>query len=66
MFILGFGDTFHKVNMSNKNGAIDFLKYFIASGKSVLFTHDFLLLCIMCTVGISDILPIHICVMSWE
>ena len=41
MFILGFGDTFHKVNMSNKNGAIDFLKYFIASGKSVLFTHDF-------------------------
>ncbi len=24
MFILGFGDTFHKVNMSNKNGAIDF------------------------------------------
>lgn len=41
MFILGFGDTFHKVNMSNKNGAIDFLKYYIASGKSVLFTHDF-------------------------
>ena len=41
MFILGFGDTFHKVNMSNKKGAIDFLKYFIASGKSVLFTHDF-------------------------
>lgn len=41
MLILGFGDTFHKVNMSNENGAIDFIKYFIASGKSVLFTHDF-------------------------
>ena len=40
MFILGFGDTFDGVNMSNKNGAIDFLKYYIASGKSVLFTHD--------------------------
>ena len=41
MLILGFGDTFHKVNVSNTNGALDFIKYFIASGKSVLFTHDF-------------------------
>lgn len=46
MFILGFGDTFHKVNMSNKNGAIDFLKYFIASGK-VFCLRMILLLCIM-------------------
>lgn len=40
MIIVGFGDTYGGVNISNKYGAVDFIKYFIASGKSVLFTHD--------------------------
>lgn len=40
MYIIGFGDTYHKKNITNENGAVDFIKFFIASGKSVLFTHD--------------------------
>lgn len=40
MFILGFGDAFAFKNLSNEYGAVDFIKFYIASGKSVLFTHD--------------------------
>lgn len=40
MYILGFGDAFAFQNLSNTYGAVDFLKFYIASGKSVLFTHD--------------------------
>lgn len=40
MFIFGFGDNYGKKNISNDYGAVDYIKYFIAQGKSVLFTHD--------------------------
>lgn len=40
MFIFGFGDNYGKENISNDYGAVDYIKYFIAQGKSVLFTHD--------------------------
>lgn len=40
MIIIGFGDTYGKVNIKNTYGAVDFIKFFIADGKSVLFTHD--------------------------
>ena len=40
MYIIGFGDTYGQINIDNSNGAVDFIKFFIASGKSVLFTHD--------------------------
>lgn len=40
MIIVGFGDTYGGTNISNENGALDFIKFFIAEGKSVLFTHD--------------------------
>lgn len=40
MIILGFHDTYGGEDISNEYGAVDFLKYFAAKGKSVLFTHD--------------------------
>ena len=40
MLIFGFGDNYGKKNISNDYGAVDYIKYFIALGKSVLFTHD--------------------------
>lgn len=40
MFIIGFGDTYDKKNIVNTYGAVDFLKFFAACGKSILFTHD--------------------------
>lgn len=38
MLILGFGDCY--TDISNANGALDNIKAFIESGRSVLFTHD--------------------------
>lgn len=38
MLIFGFGDSYGDI--SNDNGALDNVKYFIDSYKSVLFTHD--------------------------
>lgn len=38
MLIFGFGDSYGDI--SNSNGALDNVKYFIDSYKSVLFTHD--------------------------
>lgn len=38
MLIFGFSDMYP--NISNENGALDNLEYFIDSGRSVLFTHD--------------------------
>ncbi len=38
MIIFGFSDAYS--NISNQYGALDNLKYYIDSGKSVLFTHD--------------------------
>ncbi len=38
MLILGFGDSY--ANISNSNGALDNIKYFIENYRSVLFTHD--------------------------
>ena len=40
MYIIGFGDVYGARNLDNTYGAVDFLKFYIASGKSVLFTHD--------------------------
>lgn len=40
MLIFGFGDTYYRKNISNAYGAVDYIKYFITLGKSVLFTHD--------------------------
>lgn len=40
MYIIGFGDTYAGKNLDNTYGMVDFLKFYIASGKSVLFTHD--------------------------
>lgn len=40
MMIIGFGDTYYKRDLKNDKGAVDFIKYFVAQGKSVLFTHD--------------------------
>lgn len=40
MLIFGFGDTYGVRNISNDHGAVDYIKYFITLGKSVLFTHD--------------------------
>lgn len=40
MLIIGFGDRYGYMDIDNDNGAVDFIKYFVAEGKSVLFTHD--------------------------
>ncbi len=40
MLIMGFGDTYGGTNLSNKYGAIDYLRYYVDQGKSILFTHD--------------------------
>lgn len=40
MMIVGFGDAYGSKNLSNENGAVDYLKYYIDQGKSILFTHD--------------------------
>ncbi|MCI6242165.1 MAG: DUF5057 domain-containing protein [Agathobacter sp.] len=40
MLIVGFGDMYGGDDLDNENGAVDFIKYFIAVGKGVLFTHD--------------------------
>lgn len=40
MIIVGFGDTYGGVNLSNQYGAIDYLRYYVDQGKSILFTHD--------------------------
>lgn len=40
MLIFGFGDMYCLEDISNEHGAVDFIKYFIAQKKSVLFTHD--------------------------
>ena len=40
MYIIGFGDMYDGKDLDNTYGMVDFLKFYIASGKSVLFTHD--------------------------
>lgn len=40
MLIIGFGDCYGGEDLSNENGAVDFIKYFAAKGKSILFAHD--------------------------
>ena len=40
MFVIGFGDTYGGVNLSNKDGQVDYLRYFLDMDKSILFTHD--------------------------
>lgn len=40
MIIVGFGDTFGGTNLSNEFGAVDYIRYFVDQGKSILFTHD--------------------------
>ena len=40
MIIVGFGDAYGLVDFSNDRGQVDYLKYYIAQGKSILFTHD--------------------------
>ncbi len=40
MLIIGFGDGYGTKNLSNEDGAVDYLKYYVDQGKSILFTHD--------------------------
>lgn len=40
MIIIGFGDAYGEVNISNDYGAVDYIEYYIDQGKSILFTHD--------------------------
>lgn len=40
MIIVGFGDAYGFWNISNDYGAIDYLDYYIAQGRSILLTHD--------------------------
>ena len=40
MIIMGFGDTYGGINLSNEFGAVDYLRYYVDQGKSILFTHD--------------------------
>ena len=40
MLIFGFGDRYNWKEISNDNGAVDFIEYTRACGKSILFTHD--------------------------
>ena len=40
MFVIGFGDCYGEVDLHNRDGAAEFLYYFVTSGRSILFTHD--------------------------
>lgn len=40
MMIVGFGDTYGETDLNNDNGAVEYLQYFVAQGKSILFVHD--------------------------
>lgn len=40
MIIVGFGDTYGGVDLSNDNGAVEYLQYYTKLGKSILYTHD--------------------------
>ncbi len=40
MLILGFGDSYGGRNLDNTDGAVDYVKFFIDQGHSVLFCHD--------------------------
>ncbi len=40
MIIIGFGDAYGFVNISNDYGAMDYIEYYIEQGKSILLTHD--------------------------
>ncbi|MCD7708716.1 MAG: DUF5057 domain-containing protein [Clostridiales bacterium] len=40
MIIIGFGDAYGGVDLTNDDGEVDFIKYWIAKGKGILFTHD--------------------------
>ncbi len=40
MIIIGFSDSFGGADIDNDYGAVDFLYYWIAKGKGILFTHD--------------------------
>lgn len=40
MFVIGFRDAYGGKDMSNANGAAEYLYYFAMSGRSILFTHD--------------------------
>lgn len=40
MIIMGFGDTYGGKDISNEYGQVDYIRYFLAIDKSILFTHD--------------------------
>ncbi len=40
MIIVGFGDCYGSVDLSNDNGAVEYLQYYTKLGKSILYTHD--------------------------
>lgn len=40
MIVIGFCDSYDMTDLSDTNGAAEFLYYFAMSGKSLLFTHD--------------------------
>lgn len=40
MIIIGFADTYGSTNLTNDSGEVEYLQYWVAQGKSILFTHD--------------------------
>lgn len=40
MIVVGFYDNYDKVDLSDVNGAAEYLYYYTMSGRSILFTHD--------------------------
>lgn len=40
MIIVGFSDAYGGTDLSNDNGAVEYLEYWVAQGKGILFTHD--------------------------
>lgn len=41
MIIVGFGDTMGGTDIDDYYGAAEWIQYYIASGKGILFTHDY-------------------------
>lgn len=40
MFVFGFADAYGQTIVKNDYGQVDYIRYFLDQGKSILFTHD--------------------------
>lgn len=40
LIVMGFGESYAGVNINNYYGAVDFLRFYLQEGLSILFTHD--------------------------